>query len=541
VAERLFLANSLTVRTDRTPTGLVTTVRSGNRTLPATPELLEAALCVVGGNPVTEAQRGVLTAAGVLRPVNPFETMPERLALRETVQVRLELNTASTSLPGLHAARFSADHRFFESLSVPPYRLGPLLVFWQHLVHLWSHLAVRPDGPAVLGRIAQELLDEDFNLQAVLRDDGEPGAPRFAPLVPLHDPTPQFPLLGLTLQRNDEEPVRVRVSNWADLPTVLRPLRGLAAGIDGQALRERTDPGATALVKEWLAEDLLFEPPKATLQLNAGFVVHLGHGTLLVSLAGKNVLVDPWIPAAPTGPGPIPLPRFALPRLDAVLLTALDVDLADVETLLTLPEETPIYVARQPAASVLRTLGFTQVTEVDPGCRFELGELAVRSVRVAHPAGTGWMLHDGVRGLLALGRHVEPVLDSDERGVSPVFVSRSRSAAPRLTLGWPVLLEPFARWFEAAVPPLDLASITRSLQPSQVVSYCEGGGRWFEPRTPEIRTTADPDRGPLNRLLPSPAALVAEGGVPVWVATPYDVFAIGGGFERSIAAAFTRR
>jgi hypothetical protein len=322
---------------------------------------------------------------------------------------------------------------------------------------------------------------------------------------------------------------------------VLRPLRHLAAGVEGRALHQVTDAKMVGAVREWLAENLLFEPPKAEFQLSEGHVMHLGHGTLMGCLGGKNFLVDPWIPRAPAGPGPIPLPRFALPRLDAVFLTALDVDLADVETLMLLPEDVPLFVPSQPAVVLLRSLGFTDVREVEAGAQAQIGALQVRAVAVAEGAAVGWMLHDGEQGMLALGRNSEPVLDFDAQRVSPVFASRVASSAPRLMLGWPVLLEPFARWFEPAVRPGALQPIVDRLQPAEIALYCEGGARWYPRRTPAIRKTGDPNRGPLTRLLPTPAELAASLGTAVRAATPYDVYRVGGSFERSVVAAFTRK
>lgn len=541
MSQDLFLANTLTVSTRRTPTGLVTTLKSGGRPVQATSALLDAAQSIAAGRPVDPEQRQLLIDAGILAPTNPFKDgMPPVLALRETVRVGLELAPASTSLPGLQGASFGPTQRLFESLFIPAFRLAPLLAFYNRLLHLWSHLIVRPDGREALARIAQEMLDEDYNLQAVMTDQGEPGAPHFQAVVALHEGTPQFDLRAVVLQNYDLEPVRVDVTDWAELPEVLRPLRALAAGVGGHDLRKVTTDAMVHPFREWLAEDLLFPPPKAELRLDDGYVAHLGHGTLLGTLGGARFAVDPWLPRASLRSGPIPLPRFALPALDALFLTSLDVDLADVETLMLLPEDTPIYVPEQPSAAVLETLGFTDVRTFTPGETFEIGDLRATSLPVDHPFGAGWLLHDGQRGFVALGRNSATKLDISPANTSPLFGSRVSSAAPRLMLGWPVLFEPADRWFEPAIPLPDLSELAGVLEPAEIVLYCEGGGTWYDRRTPAIRLSPDPATAPLGAILDDPSTLTEKWGRPVRISAPYDVYEIGAGFERSIVAAFTR-
>ena len=107
-------------------------------------------------------------------------------------------------------------------------------------------------------------------------------------------------------------------------------------------------------------------------------------------------------------------------------------------------------------------------------------------------------------------------------------------------LGWPVLFEPTDRWFEPAISLPDLAEIAGVVEPSEIVLYCEGGGSWYDRRTPAIRLSPDPATAPLGPILRDPSSLAREWGCPVRISAPYDVYEIGAGFERSIVTAFTR-
>ena len=314
-------------------------------------------------------------------------------------------------------------------------------------------------------------------------------------------------------------------SSIDDLPEVLCLLRTLAKGAHGDELKAVIHPERVVTVKEWIAEDLLFEPPNATLQLHPGHVAHLGHGTLLGNLAGKTFMVDPWLPACPPGPGLMPLPRFAVPPIDALLFTKFTPDLANLETLLLLPEDTPIYVCSLKEKQFLCRLGFLDIHLLQPGECASVGDLYLQSIPSETP-GAGCR-NDGEHGCMALGRHTIPQSANARHQISPVFTSRGLSFAPRFTLGWPVLLEPSQDWLKPVRKSNGIEQVAEGIKPDVIAVYCEGGGRWYR------------QSSAIQGLKPTADELSRKIGCFVHVSAPYDVYSIGGGFKR-LSPMFTR-
>jgi len=215
-------------------------------------------------------------------------------------------------------------------------------------------------------------------------------------------------------------------------------------------------------------------------------------------------------------------------------------DAADIETLLLLPEDTPIYVPKQPGTAMLRAMGFTHITEVAIGEVVSIGDLTATSIPVMEPLSTGWLLHDSERGLLALGQETQPVLEDIPSQVTPVFACRVTNSAPRITNGWPTILEPSGDWFKPLRPALDFEAIAQQVGPAEVALYFEGGAHWYVPRTAGMRNRITGGEGPMFTLLPEVKDIEAQANCAVRVSAPYDVYAIGQGFERSVAQAFTR-
>lgn len=528
--DKLFLADSLTIRTQRVGSGLTTVVESGGKSLITTRELLDAALGIAGGTELSEAQIETLREARILQPTNPFgDRIPDVLTFRQSVSVCLDLVAPTATLQGMYPRQLRPTQTLYESIDIPAFRLGPILNFYETLFAIWEQLSCAPDAGALLGQYAQKLWQKDLGLQAVLDDIGAPGAPLFSPLVPLHESSPQCLLNGVRLGKQNGESVLVPIKHWDDLPEVLCLLRTLAKGAHGDELKAVIHPERVVAVKEWIAEDLLFEPPNATLQLHPGHVAHLGHGTLLGNLAGKTFMVDPWLPACPPGPGLMPLPRFAVPPIDALLFTKFTPDLANLETLLLLPEDTPIYVCSLKEKQFLCRLGFLDIHLLQPGECASVGDLYLQSIPSETPGAIGWHIHDGEHGCMALGRHTIPQSANARHQISPVFTSRGLSFAPRFTLGWPVLLEPSQDWLKPVRKSNGIEQVAEGIKPDVIAVYCEGGGRWYR------------QSSAIQGLKPTADELSRKIGCLVHVSAPYDVYSIGGGFKRSIADMFTRR
>jgi L-ascorbate metabolism protein UlaG (beta-lactamase superfamily) len=114
----------------------------------------------------------------------------------------------------------------------------------------------------------------------------------------------------------------------------------------------------------------------------------LGHATVLLDVDNARVLTDPVLgdrvgPLTRIAPGP----RHDLGRLDAVVLSHLHADHADVWSLRRVASAVPV-IAPAGAGGWLRGRGLAEVREVRAGAETRIGSLRVR----ATPA-----LHDGRR------------------------------------------------------------------------------------------------------------------------------------------------
>ncbi len=117
-------------------------------------------------------------------------------------------------------------------------------------------------------------------------------------------------------------------------------------------------------------------------------IAYLGHGTVLIEVDGTRLLTDPvlgrWV-----GPlvrhGPLPGSE-ATEALDAVLISHLHRDHADLASLRKLKRETPLLVPPGSRRFFARQ-GFTAVTELEPGESAAAGRLAVSAVEANHGGG----------------------------------------------------------------------------------------------------------------------------------------------------------
>ncbi len=114
-------------------------------------------------------------------------------------------------------------------------------------------------------------------------------------------------------------------------------------------------------------------------------VTWLGHATVLVELDGVRLLTDPVL-----GPRVGPLVRIARPvgpgtvgHVDAVLLSHLHSDHADVASLRRLPRDVPV-IAPRGAGEWLRRMGAREVHELAAGEAVALGPVRVVATPARH-------------------------------------------------------------------------------------------------------------------------------------------------------------
>jgi L-ascorbate metabolism protein UlaG (beta-lactamase superfamily) len=114
-------------------------------------------------------------------------------------------------------------------------------------------------------------------------------------------------------------------------------------------------------------------------------LTYIGHGTIQLQLDGISILTDPmlrnWL-----GPlhrqGPRPDPSVAR-EADAVLISHLHRDHLDIRSLRRLPSTTPLVIPRG-ARKWAERGGADQITELDVGDSFPLGEVEVTAVKAVH-------------------------------------------------------------------------------------------------------------------------------------------------------------
>ncbi len=127
-------------------------------------------------------------------------------------------------------------------------------------------------------------------------------------------------------------------------------------------------------------------------------VTWLGHATTLLQIDGTRVLIDPiWstyaTPTPPIGPKratPPPVPLPSLPPIDLLIVTHDHYDHLDMPTLRALPgkERTEVVVPLG-LGRLLRSAGFTRVTEMDWWEERQVAGLVVRALPAAHTSARG--------------------------------------------------------------------------------------------------------------------------------------------------------
>ncbi|MGY2047262.1 MBL fold metallo-hydrolase [Methylobacterium sp. JK268] len=155
--------------------------------------------------------------------------------------------------------------------------------------------------------------------------------------------------------------------------------------------------GRTSWPRRWPSPFLADTPPERVAGLR---VVHLGHASLLIQVAGRNILIDPVYakrasPVGFAGPKRVNPPGIALadlPPIDAVLITHNHYDHLDGPTLARLwAEHQPVVVAPLGNDAIIRSYDDAIAVETrDWGGTVELGAgLAVHLVPSYHWSARG--------------------------------------------------------------------------------------------------------------------------------------------------------
>ena len=119
-----------------------------------------------------------------------------------------------------------------------------------------------------------------------------------------------------------------------------------------------------------------------------GALVHVGHSTHLLSVAGVTFLTDPWFYDPAFGAlaharGPAVAPED-VGALDAVLVTHDHADHADMRAIDRLDKRARAIVATADLASRVRALGFADVAVLRPWEETRVGEASVTAVPALH-------------------------------------------------------------------------------------------------------------------------------------------------------------
>lgn len=114
-------------------------------------------------------------------------------------------------------------------------------------------------------------------------------------------------------------------------------------------------------------------------------VTYVGHGTVLVEMNGVRLLTDPVLrgrvgPLRRHGASPS---IEALGRIDAVLISHLHHDHADLPSLRRIARDVPV-LAPPGAGSFLERRGFAAVSELAPGESSPVGEIEVIATEATH-------------------------------------------------------------------------------------------------------------------------------------------------------------
>lgn len=117
-------------------------------------------------------------------------------------------------------------------------------------------------------------------------------------------------------------------------------------------------------------------------------VTHMGHASLIVDGGGRRILIDPWLFVWDDGFEKQPLASRQLGRVDAIFFTHHHQDHLNVDSLLTLPHDVPVFVPCElgtplepRTADFLYHMGFQDVRRLAHGESYVVGDgLSVEAV-----------------------------------------------------------------------------------------------------------------------------------------------------------------
>jgi L-ascorbate metabolism protein UlaG (beta-lactamase superfamily) len=134
-------------------------------------------------------------------------------------------------------------------------------------------------------------------------------------------------------------------------------------------------------------------------------VTYVGHATVLAELDGARLITDPVLRAR-VGPlrrhGAPPAPEVT-EGLDALLISHLHHDHADIPSLRKIDREVPV-LAAPGAGKLLEQQGFVAVSELAPGESSRVGEVVVTAVEARHPGKGRFERDSEAVGFLLTGR-----------------------------------------------------------------------------------------------------------------------------------------
>jgi L-ascorbate metabolism protein UlaG (beta-lactamase superfamily) len=120
----------------------------------------------------------------------------------------------------------------------------------------------------------------------------------------------------------------------------------------------------------------------------AASVVHVGHSTHLLSVAGVRLLTDPWFNDPALGALKHEVPPAVVPleigRLDFVLVTHDHADHADMRAMDQLDKRATAIVATKDLAARVRNLGYREVTILAPWEERREGDVTITAVPGLH-------------------------------------------------------------------------------------------------------------------------------------------------------------
>ena len=205
---------------------------------------------------------------------------------------------------------------------------------------------------------------------------------------------------------------------------------------------------------------------------------YINHATVLVQVAGLNILTDPvWSkrvsPVTFAGPKRVRdpgIPIEALPEIDLILVSHNHYDHLDTASLKTLrqqQEKEPVIVSGLGNAKLLRKQGYRNALELDWGEHTKVGPATVHFVECQHRSGRG--AFDQMKtlwGSFVVETPEGAIYYAGDTGYSPHFKQQGEQYGPFALSLLPIgAYEP--RWFmkDIHLNPLSLIHISEPTRP----------------------------------------------------------------------------